>query len=88
MAEAQLSTKEEKAPSGASRFFAIISLMIGLYSFLQGGMRGRSAGWEEMAMYAAPAVVCALISLAIDRAFLKLALSGAVLGAIGFYLGS
>ena len=88
MAEVQMETQQEKKPSGASRFFAIIAGIAGLYTFLQAGMRGHSAGWEELAMYAAPAVVCALISIAISRDHVKMSLTGAILGIVGMYLGA
>lgn len=77
-------------PSVAQIIFAYIAIGTGVMAFLQAGMRGHSAGWEEMALYSGPAMVCGLIAIAIRRNRLGFAalICGVVLGAVGFVLGA
>jgi hypothetical protein len=67
-----------------------IAIVMGVFAFLQAGMRGHSAGWEEMIIYTAPAVVFAIISIAMRRQALSYAalFFGLVLGIAGFLLGA
>ena len=77
-----------KKPSGAAIFFGIMALLGGLFAFFQAGMRGHSVGWEEMAIYSIPAVICALIAIAIRRnGWTYAGLFGAVLAIVGLLLG-
>lgn len=88
---ADMSEKPAKAkPSVAQILFAYIAIGTGLMAFFQAGMRGHSAGWEEMALYSGPAIVCGLIAVAIRRNRLGISalICGVVLGAIGFVLGA
>jgi hypothetical protein len=67
----------------------MIAITMGAMAFLQGGMKGRSAGWEEMAIYTIPAVVAALIAIAVRRSALSYtALVFGALAVVGFLLGS
>jgi hypothetical protein len=77
-------------PSVGHIIVSTIAILMGVYSFLQGGMRGRSAGWEEMIIYAAPAVVFALIAIAMRRQALSYValFFGLVLGIAGFLMGA
>jgi hypothetical protein len=69
--------------------FSIFAIMIGLFAFLLAGMRGHSAGWEMMAMYTIPSVVCALIAIAIRRNVLTIiAVLFGLLSIVGFVLGA
>jgi hypothetical protein len=78
-----------KPKSVPSIIFAIIAIFAGLTAFLQAGMRGHSAGWEEMSIYTAPAVIGALLSIAIQRSGLSYtALVFGALGVVGFFLGA
>ncbi len=84
------SVRQQPAPRrGVAIFFGTVALCSGVMGFLTGGMKGRSAGWEEMLIYAVPSVVCALIAIAVRRSAISYAaLVGAVLGIIGFVLGA
>jgi cytochrome bd-type quinol oxidase subunit 2 len=70
-------------------FLAYVAISMGTYAFLQAGMKGHRVGWEEMMLYTAPAVVCALLAIALRRdkstylglVFAALAIVGLVLGA-------
>ncbi|MEZ4449193.1 MAG: hypothetical protein R3B09_06910 [Nannocystaceae bacterium] len=77
-------------PSAAQSIFAYLAIAAGVFAFLQAGMRGHSAGWEEMALYSGPAIVCGLIAIAIRRNRLGVValILGAGLGAVGFVLGA
>jgi hypothetical protein len=70
--------------------FATIAIVMGTYAFLQAGLRGHSAGWEEMIIYTAPAVIGALIAIAMRRQALSYValFFGLVLGLAGFFLGA
>ena len=77
------------ARSGAQIFFAAVAISTGTIGFLQAGMRGHGAGWEEMMIYTVPAVVCALLAIAIRRNTLGVvALLFGGLGVVGFMLGA
>lgn len=75
--------------SAAQTVFATLAIMAGLTAFLQAGIKGHSAGWEEMMIYSAPAVVCGVIAIGIRRNKLGwVALLFAALGGVGFVLGA
>lgn len=75
--------------SFAQIFFAYIAIAAGTMAFLQAGMRGHRVGWEEMALYTGPAVVGALIAVAMRRNRLGFtALLFGVLSVVGFVLGA
>lgn len=76
--------------SVAQVIFAYLAITGGVMAFLQAGMRGHSAGWEEMALYTGPALGCALVAIAIRRnklGFSALVVGGG-LGVVGFVLGA
>lgn len=80
---------EPRPRSVAQTIFAALAITSGTMAFLQAGMRGHSAGWEEMMIYSAPAVLCGVIAIAIRRNGLGwTALVFAVLGGVGFVLGA
>lgn len=88
-------TTEEIAMSEAPKksipatVFAIIAILAGLNAFTQGLMLGRRAGYEMMMIYAAPAVVAAIIAIAIRRNALSwVALAAGGLAIVGTVLGS
>lgn len=69
--------------------FAYIAVGTGMMAFMQAGLKGHRAGWEEMMIYSAPAIVCALLAIGIRRNKLGFtALLFGVLAAIGFVLGA
>lgn len=75
--------------SPAQTVFASFAIIAGTLAFLQAGIKGHSAGWEEMALYSGPAVLCGLVAIAIRRNKLGLvALLFAALGGVGFVLGA
>ena len=67
-----------------------IAIVMGVFAFLQAGIRGHSAGWEEMIIYTAPAVVFAIFAIAMRRQALSYVavFCGLVLGIAGFLLGA
>ncbi|MCA9660942.1 MAG: hypothetical protein KC486_21555 [Myxococcales bacterium] len=77
-------------PSVAQTLFAYVAIATGLMAFFQSGMRGHGVGWEEMALYSGPAIVCGLIAIAIRRNRLGITalICGVILGAVGFVLGA
>lgn len=69
--------------------FAYIAIGTGMMAFMQAGMRGHRVGWEEMMLYTAPAVLCALVAIGIRRNGLGFtALLFGVLACVGFVLGA
>jgi hypothetical protein len=75
--------------SVAQMLFAYLAIGAGVMAFLQAGLRGRSAGWEELMLYAGPAVFCALVAIAIRRNALGYtALVFGALGIVGLVLGA
>lgn len=75
--------------SVAQVIFASMAITTGMMAFLQAGMRGHRVGWEEMLIYATPAVVGGLVAVGIRRNGLGItALIFAILGAVGFVLGA
>ena len=83
-------TEPRPKRSVAHVLVSMIAITAGVMALVQGGMRGRAAGWEEMAIYAAPAVLLAIVSIAMRRSGLSYAavVFGGVLGVVGFLLGS
>jgi hypothetical protein len=80
-------SSEKSSPLAA--ILSIIAIAAGLMAFAVGGIQGRRAGYEMMMMYSAPAVVAALVGIAIQRKKITYAgLVGGVLGVVGFILGS
>ena len=80
--------KPSPKPSVAAIVFGVLALINGLHAFFQAGIRGRSAGWEMMAIYSLPAIVCALIAIAIRRnAWTYAGLAGGVLAVAALWLG-
>lgn len=80
----------EKPPrSVAQTIFAYLAIVTGTMAFLYAGIKGRSAGWEEMVIYSAPALLGGLVAIAIRRNALGwTALVFAALGGVGFVLGA
>jgi hypothetical protein len=80
----------EKPPrSVVQTIFAYLAIFAGATAFLQAGIKGHSAGWEEMMIYSAPAVVCGIVAIAIRRNTLGwIALVFAALGGVGLVLGA
>lgn len=75
--------------SVAQTIFATFAIVTGTMAFLQAGIRGHSAGWEEMMIYSAPAVLCGVIAISIRRNKLGwVALVFAALGGVGLVLGA
>jgi len=69
--------------------FAYLAISTGVMAFLQAGIRGHAAGWEELMLYAGPAVVCALVAIAIRRNTIGyVALFFGALGVAGLVLGA
>jgi hypothetical protein len=67
---------------------AVLAIMAGAMSCVQGAVRGRRAGYEVMMAFAAPAVVGAVIAIALQRSRVTyLAVVFAILGIIGWILG-
>jgi energy-converting hydrogenase Eha subunit A len=83
-------SEKPATPSIAQRIIANIAIAAGLFAFFQAGMRGHRVGWEEMALYSGPAIVCGLIAVAMGRNRLGITalICGVVLGAVGFFLGA
>jgi len=72
----------------ASICFGVIALLLGLGAFFQAGVRGHSAGWEMMMIYALPAIGCAVVGIALRRnGWTYAGLVGGVLGIAGLLLG-
>jgi 2-keto-3-deoxy-galactonokinase len=68
---------------------AYIAIGTGMMAFTQAGMRGHRVGWEEMMMYTVPAVVCALLAIAMRRNVLGfVALVFGAIAVVGFVLGA
>lgn len=79
----------ETTRSVPQMIFAYIAIGAGMMAFLQAGMKGHRVGWEEMMLYTVPAVVCALIAIAIRRNRLGFtALLFGILGVVGLVLGA
>jgi len=82
------------APRGKRRsipaiLFSVSAILAGLQAFLQAGLRGHSAGWEEMSLYTGPSVLFALLAIALRRSALSyVALGFAALSVVGFFLGA
>lgn len=75
--------------SAAQTIFATLAIMAGTMAFLQAGIRGHSAGWEEMMLYSGPAILFGVIAIAIRRNKLGwTALVFAALGGVGLVLGA
>ncbi len=75
--------------SVSQMIFAYIAVGTGMMAFMQAGMKGHRVGWEEMMLYTVPAVVCALIAIAIRRNRLGFtALVFGILGVVGLVLGA
>ncbi len=69
--------------------FAYLAISTGVMAFLQAGIRGHAAGWEELMLYTGPAVVCALVAIAIRRNTIGyVALCFGALGVVGLVLGA
>ena len=80
---------EKKKRSVPAIIFSILAILAGLNAFLVAGMQGHSAGWELMAIYTLPAVLFAIIAIAIRRSVLTfVALFFGLLGIVGFFLGA
>ena len=80
---------EKKKRSVAAIIFSILAILAGLNAFLVAGMRGHSAGWELMAIYTLPAVLFAIIAIAIRRGVLTyIAVAFGLLAILGFVLGA
>ena len=74
--------------SKAAAIFAILAIAAGLMALAVGVTQGRRAGYEMMMMYTGPAVVCALIGIAIQRRGITYAgLAGGLLAIVGMVLG-
>ena len=87
-AQASLSQAPKKR-SVAAIVLSIFAILGGLNAFLVAGMRGHSAGWEEMAIYTIPAVVFAVLAIAIRRnALTYAAMAFGALAIVGFFLGA
>jgi len=70
------------------KVFAIVAILAGTMSCVQGAVRGRSAGYEDMMVYAGPAVVGAVLAIALERSRLTYVAAGfGLLGIIGLMLG-
>ncbi|MDP3275459.1 MAG: hypothetical protein Q8Q09_09715 [Deltaproteobacteria bacterium] len=90
---------QPKAPTG-SIAAGVIGLLAGMMVFLIAGFRGRSAGWEMLAVPTLVSLVCSLvatiggITAVVRKQFglgllvLGLGLAGAFLALVGFVLGS
>lgn len=79
----------ETTRSVPQMIFAYLAVGAGMMAFLQAGMKGHRVGWEEMMLYTVPAVVCALIAIAIRRNRLGFtALLFGILGVVGLVLGA
>ncbi|PCC71906.1 hypothetical protein SAMN02745121_03256 [Nannocystis exedens] len=82
---AEIPAKKSFVPT----FLAYVAIAMGTFAFMQAGMKGHRVGWEQMMLYTAPAVVCALLAIALRRdkntylgvVFALLAIVGLVLGA-------
>ena len=80
---------EKKKRSVVPIILSILAILAGTYAFVLGGMRGHSAGWEMMAIHTVPAVVFAVVSIAIRRSALTfVALGFGALAIMGFLLGA
>ena len=80
----------EKPPrSVAQTIFAYLAIFTGTLAFLPAGIKGPSAGWEEMRISSAPAALCGVVAIAIRRNALGwIALVFAALGGVGLVLGA
>ncbi|WAS94959.1 hypothetical protein [Nannocystis punicea] len=75
--------------SFAPTFLACVAMCMGAIAFVEAGMKGHRAGWEEMMLYTGPAVICALLAILMRRdkytyfglVFAALAIVALVLGA-------
>jgi energy-converting hydrogenase Eha subunit A len=80
---------EAKKRSVPAIIFSVLAILSGLMSFLTAGLQGRRAGWEMLIIFAAPAVICAVIALVIRRNGLTYtALGFGILGVLGLFLGA
>lgn len=69
--------------------FSIFAILGGLNAFLVAGMRGHGAGWEEMSLYTGPAVLFAVVAIALRRSALTFVAVGfALLSIVSFFLGA
>ena len=68
--------------------FAVLAMLAGTMSCVQGAIRGHAAGYEDMMVYAAPAILGSLLAIALERSPLTyVALGFGLLGFIGLMLG-
>jgi hypothetical protein len=70
------------------KVFAVVAILAGTMSCVQGAIRGRSAGYEAMMIYAGPAIVGAVLAIALERSRITYVAAGfGLLGLIGLMLG-
>lgn len=78
-----------KPKSGLATGLAIGAITFGIITFLYGGMLGRSAGWELMAIPTLGTIGMALVSIIVERRALTFAsLLGVALAVVGFLMGA
>ena len=78
-----------KKNSTLATVFAIVAIAAGLIALSIGALEGRRAGYEKMLMYASPAVVSALLGIAIQRKGITYAgLVGGLRAVVGMILGN
>ncbi len=83
----ETTTKSQR--SVPQMLLAYIAIGTGVMAFVQAGIRGHRVGWEEMMIYTVPAVVCALLAIAIRRNALGVvALVFGALAVVGLVLGA
>lgn len=81
--------QQPKKRSLSAIFLSVLAILGGLNAFLVAGMRGHSVGWEEMTIYTGPAVLFAILAIAIRRNGLSfVALGFGALAIVGFFLGA
>jgi hypothetical protein len=81
-------TKTAKVFGIPAKVFAVLAIVGGTISCAQRAVRGHSASYEDIMVFAVPAVVAALIAIAAERSALTFVAVGfALLGVIGVFLG-
>ena len=82
-------TTGPKPKSGLATGLAVGAIGFGAMTFLYGGMLGRSAGWELMAIPTLLTFGMALVAIIVQRRALTYAsLIGVALAVLGFLMGA